>query len=69
MTNDCINTTLKITIKGGDSFTTGFKVTLYMLKDKSIQQIVDGYYVGTDYVYHNEISRPIEKVEILEIKK
>ena len=40
-----------------------------MLKDKSIQQIVDGYYVGTDYVYHNEISRPIEKVEILEIKK
>lgn len=69
MTNDYINTTLRISIKGNDCFITGFKVSLEMLKDKSIQQIVDGYYVGTDYVYHNEISRPIEKVEILEIKK
>ena len=69
MTNDYIRVTLRISIKGNDSFTTGFKVTLAMLKDKSIQQIVDSYYVGTDYVYHNEISRPIEKVEILEIKK
>ena len=69
MTNDYINTTLRISIKGNEGFITGFKVSLAMLKDKSIQQIVDAYYVGTDYVYHNEISRPIEKVEILEIKK
>lgn len=69
MTNDYITTTLIIYLEGGDQFTTGFNVLLEMLKDKSIQQIVDDYYVGTDYVYRNETSRKIVKVEILEIKK
>jgi hypothetical protein len=40
-----------------------------MLVDRSIQEIVDDYYVGSDYVFHNEVSRKIVKVEILEIKK
>ena len=69
MTNDYITTTLRIYIEDGDHFTTGFNVLLAMLVDKSIQQFVDDYYVGTDYVCHNETSRKIVKVEILEIKK
>jgi hypothetical protein len=64
-----ITVTLNITIEDGDRFTTGFNVLLVMLVDKSIQQIVDDYYVGSDYTFHNEISRKIVKVEILEIKK
>jgi hypothetical protein len=69
MTNAYITTTLNITIEGGDRFTTGFNVLLVMLIDRSIQEIVDSYYVGSDYVFHNEVSRKIVKVEILEIKK
>ena len=69
MTNEYITATLNITIEDGDRFTTGFNVLLAMLIDRSIQQIVDDYYVGSDYVFHNEISRKITKVEILEIKK
>ena len=69
MTNEYITTTLIIYLEGGDQFTTGFNVLLEMLKDKSIQQIVDDYYVGTDYYFHHSISRKIVKVEILEIKK
>ena len=69
MTNDYITTTLRISIEGGDHFTTGFNVLLALLADKSIQQIADDYYVGTDYVFHNETTRKIVQVEILEIKK
>jgi hypothetical protein len=69
MTNEYITTTLNITIEGGDRVTTGFNVLLVMLIDRSIQEIVDSYYVGSDYVFHNEVSRKITKVEILEIKK
>lgn len=69
MTNDYITTTLRISIEGGDHFTTGFNVLLAMLANRSIQQIVDDYYVGTNYTYSNETSRKIVKVEILEIKK
>jgi hypothetical protein len=69
MTNEYITTTLNITIEGGDRVTTGFNVLLVMLIDRSIQEIVDSYYVGSDYVFHNEVSRKIVKVEILEIKK
>ena len=64
-----ITATLNVTIEGGDRFTTGFNVLLVMLIDKSIQEIVDSYYVGSDYVFHNEVSRKIVKAEILEIKK
>lgn len=69
MTREYITVTLNVTIEDGDRFTTGFNVLLAMLVDRSIQQIVDDYYVGSDYVFHNEISRKIVKVEILEIKK
>jgi hypothetical protein len=69
MTREYITVTLNVTIEDGDRFTTGFNVLLAMLIDRSIQQIVDDYYVGSDYVFHNEISRKIVKVEILEIKK
>jgi hypothetical protein len=69
MTNEYITTTLNITIEGGDRVTTGFNVLLVMLIDRSIQEIVDSYYVGSDYIFHNEVSRKIVKVEILEIKK
>ena len=69
MINEYITTTLNITIEGGDRVTTGFNVLLVMLIDRSIQEIVDSYYVGSDYVFHNEVSRKIVKVEILEIKK
>jgi hypothetical protein len=69
MTNEYITATLNVTIEGGDRFTTGFNVLLVMLKDKSIQEIVDSYYVGSDYVFQDETSRKITKVEILEIKK
>ena len=69
MTNEYITATLNISIEDGDRFTTGFNVLLVMLQDRSIQEIVDSYYVGSDYVFHNEISRKIMKVEILEIKK
>ena len=69
MTNEYITTTLIIYLEGGDQFTTGFNVLLAMLADKSIQEIVDDYYVGTDYYFHHSISRKIVKVEILEIKK
>ena len=69
MTSEYITATLNITIEGGDRFTTGFNVLLVMLIDRSIQEIVDDYYVGSIYTFHNEISRKIVKVEILEIKK
>jgi len=69
MTSEYITATLNITIEGGDRFTTGFNVLLVMLIDRSIQEIVDDYYVGSDYVFHNEVSRKIAKVEILEIEK
>jgi hypothetical protein len=69
MTSEYITATLNVTIEGGDRFTTGFNVLLVMLMHKSIQEIVDDYYVGSDYVFHNEVSRKIVKVEILEIKK
>lgn len=70
MTNDYITTTLEITLDDiGDRFTTDFNILLVLLVDKSIQQIVNDYYVGTDYYFHHSISRKIVKVKILEIKK
>jgi hypothetical protein len=69
MTSEYITATLNVTIEGGDRFTTGFNVLLVMLMHKSIQEIVDDYYVGSDYVFQDETSRKITKVEILEIKK
>jgi len=69
MTSEYITATLNVTIEGGDRFTTGFNVLLVMLMHKSIQEIVDDYYVGSDYVFQDETSRKIVKVEVLEIKK
>ena len=74
ITDDGITTILEITLSDGDRFSTCFSILLTMLADKSIQKIVDDYYVGTDYTftlsnYQREITRKIVKVEILEIKK
>ena len=65
MNNDYIKTFLKVTLDDGDTFTTGFNITHDLLKDKSMQKVVDDYYVGSVYVYSNEASRIIKKVDIL----
>ena len=69
MTRDCITATLKITLECGDHFNTGFNILLSMLVDKSIQQFVDDYYVGSIYTFQDEVPRKIKKVEILAITK
>ncbi len=69
MTQDYITTNLEITLESGERFTTGFNILLSLLKNKSIQEFVDDYYVGTDYYIHHSISRKIKNVEILELKK
>ena len=65
MNNDYIKTFLKVTLADGDTFTTSFNITHKLLKDKSMQKVVDDYYVGSVYVYSNETSRIIKKVDIL----
>ena len=65
MNNDYIKTFLKVTLDDGDTFTTGFNITHDLLKERSMQQIVDDYYVRNVYVCANETSRIIRKVDIL----
>jgi hypothetical protein len=69
MTRDCITAKLKIILECGDHFNTDFNILLSMLANKSIQQFVDDYYVGSIYTFQNEMSRKIKKVEILAIAK
>jgi hypothetical protein len=65
MNNDYIKTFLKVTLDDGDTFTTSFNITHKLLKERSMQQIVDSYYVRNVYVCANETSRIIRKVDIL----
>ena len=67
MTKDYFTVTLNVHLEGGDRFTTGFNILLSMLLNKSIQQFVDDYYVGSSYTFSNETTRKIVKVEVLAI--
>jgi hypothetical protein len=63
-----ITTLLEVTVENGDRFTTGFNIMPAMLIDKSIQKLVDDYYVGSSYGYNNETTLKIVKVEVLSIE-
>ena len=63
-----ITTSLKIHIDNGDSFYTGFNISTKFLRDKSVREFVDEYYVGKTYTAFNEISRLIKKVDILDVR-
>ena len=39
-----------------------------MLLNKSIQQFVDDYYVGSKYTFSNETTRKIVKVDVIAIE-
>ena len=66
MTEDHIRTTLKLHLDDGNAFTTRFDISTKFLKERSIQQIVDEYYVRRIYTQFNEISRIITKVDVLD---
>jgi hypothetical protein len=65
MTEEYIRTTLQVHLENGDSFTTGFNLTPEMFKSKTVQEIVDSYYVNRNYYTHNEIAHRITHVDIL----
>lgn len=67
MTKDYFTVTLNVHLEGGDRFTTGFNILPLMLLNKSIQQFVDDYYVGSSYTFSNETTRKIVKVEVIAI--
>lgn len=68
MTKDYITVTLNVHLEGGDRFTTGFNILPSMLLNKSIQQFVDDYYVGSSYTYSDETTRKIVMVDVVTIE-
>lgn len=68
MTKDYITVTLNVHLEGGDCFTTGFNIMTSMLLNKSIQQFVDDYYVGSSYTYSDETTRKIVMVDVVAIE-
>ena len=68
MTKDYITVTLNVHLEGGDRFTTGFHIMPLMLLNKSIQQFVDDYYVGSSYTYSDETTRKIVMVDVVAIE-
>ena len=65
MTNEYIRTTLQVHLENGDSFTTGFNLSPKMYLGKTVQEIVDGYYVNRNYYTHDEVAHRITHVDIL----
>lgn len=68
MTKDYITVTLNVHLEGGDRLTTGFHIMPLMLLNKSIQQFVDDYYVGSSYTYSDETTRKIVMVDVVAIE-
>jgi hypothetical protein len=65
MTEEHIRTTLKVHLENGDSFITGFNLTPELLKGKTVQEVVDSYYVNRNYYTHNEIAHRITCVDVI----
>jgi hypothetical protein len=65
MTEEHIRTTLKVHLENGDSFTTGFNLLPEMFKGRTVQEVVDSYYVNRNYYTHDEVAHRITHVDIL----
>lgn len=62
-----IRTALRVYLDNGDSFNTNFNILNDMLKDRTVQDVVDRYYVNKHYTTGNQMLHRITSVDVLAI--
>jgi hypothetical protein len=61
--------TLKVHLDNGDTFTTGFNILEEMLKERTVQDVVDRYYINRNYYTTEENAHRITRVDVLDVIK
>ena len=63
---DYITVDVKLKLKNGDSYTTGFNISNKFLEDQTPLEVAKKYFLGKPYTYSDETSSKIVDVELLD---